>query len=109
LFIIPRFTAYSTMKYLKNVIFLFFFFQSCVNQYENSSIQEKDSTIILTEITPKDSIQAIVYEISQIEQTLIDAGLVDIQAIDSSIHVDVKYATTANFMHQVLYPDYDRV
>src|SRR5690554_5309127 len=40
---------------------------------------------------------------------MLAAGLVDIQTVDSTIQVDVKYATTDNFMGQVLYPDYHKV
>lgn len=47
--------------------------------------------------------------ISKIEKTLIAAGLVDIQNVDSTIQVDVKYATTDNFMGKVLYPNYNKV
>lgn len=47
--------------------------------------------------------------ISELEQKMIDAGLVDIKSVDSSIHVDVRYATKDNFMRRVLYPNYDKV
>jgi D-alanyl-D-alanine dipeptidase len=47
--------------------------------------------------------------ISALEEKMIAAGLVDIQSVDSTIHVDVKYATTDNFMGQVLYKDYHKV
>ncbi len=47
--------------------------------------------------------------ISKIERTLIDSGLVNIQDIDSTLQVDVKYATTDNFMGKVLYPNYEKV
>ncbi|PKR81757.1 peptidase M15 [Brumimicrobium salinarum] len=40
---------------------------------------------------------------------MIAAGLVDIQKIDSTIHIDVKYATKDNFMGQVLYKNYPKV
>lgn len=47
--------------------------------------------------------------ISELEQKMIDAGLVDIQSVDSTIHVDVKYATMDNFMNRILYVGYEKV
>ena len=38
-----------------------------------------------------------------LEKKLIDAGLVNIKQVDSSIAVDLKYATENNFMHKNLY------
>lgn len=48
-------------------------------------------------------------KISALEEKMIAAGLVDIQSVDSTIHVDVKYATEDNFMGEVLYRDYHKV
>ena len=48
-------------------------------------------------------------EKSELEKRLIQAGLIDVQALDSSIEVDVKYATKDNFMGSVLYDGYDKV
>lgn len=56
-----------------------------------------DSTIVKKEV------------INDLEQRLIDAGLVDIQKVDSSLRVNVKYATTDNFVGMVLYKNYDKV
>lgn len=42
-------------------------------------------------------------EISKLERTMIDSGLVDILTVDSTITVDLKYSTIENFMHQDLY------
>ena len=47
--------------------------------------------------------------VSALEKKMIAAGLVDIQSVDSTIHVDVKYATKDNFMGQVLYKNYHKV
>lgn len=46
---------------------------------------------------------------SAIEKELIKAGLVNIQTVDSSIQVDVRYATKNNFTGKVLYPNYHKV
>jgi len=48
-------------------------------------------------------------EISALEEKMIAAGLVDIQSVDSTLHVDVKYATKDNFMGIVLYENYHKV
>ena len=42
---------------------------------------------------------------SPTEATMRTMGLVDIQEIDSTIHVSLMYATADNFMKKVLYPD----
>lgn len=48
-------------------------------------------------------------EKSALEKRMIEVGLVDIQGIDSTLQVDVKYATIDNFMNRVLYEEYDKV
>ena len=47
-------------------------------------------------------------KISELEQRLIGQGLVNVLDLDSSLVIDVKYATSANFMGRVLYKDYDQ-
>jgi zinc D-Ala-D-Ala dipeptidase len=42
------------------------------------------------------------------EQKLLDAGLVDIQSIDSTIRVELKYSDTLNFMKTDVYGDLDK-
>ena len=44
--------------------------------------------------TPTDAKQAI----DSLEQSLIDGGLVDVQSVDSTIVVDLRYSTTNNFV-----------
>jgi D-alanyl-D-alanine dipeptidase len=44
-------------------------------------------------------------EVAEAEQALIDAGLVDIQTLDSTIRVDLKYSTTDNFVGVDIYGD----
>src|SRR5690554_8156124 len=66
--------------------------------WDNDSLFEKDQEIIDT-----------VQEISALEKKMMAAGLVDIQTVDSTIQVDVKYATTDNFMGQVLRSEERRV
>lgn len=45
---------------------------------------------------------------SATEQTIIDAGLVDIKTIDSSIVVDLKYSTTDNFLGMDVYGTFNK-
>ena len=46
--------------------------------------------------------------ISEAEQALIDAGLVDVQRVDSTIRVELKYSTTDNFVGVDVYGDLSR-
>jgi len=45
---------------------------------------------------------------SEAEQALIDAGLVDVQSLDSTIRVELKYSTTDNFVGVDVYGDLTR-
>lgn len=42
-------------------------------------------------------------EMGELEKTLIEAGLVDIQSVESSIQVELKYATADNFLGENVY------
>ncbi len=50
----------------------------------------------------------IVHKVGELEQSLIDAGLVDIEVIIPGIYVDLKYSTTDNFFGQDVYGELDR-
>jgi zinc D-Ala-D-Ala dipeptidase len=73
---------------------------SCVKKHEqttdNEIIIKKDSI----NIAKKDIVKAIPQppKISVIEQKMIDAGLIDIQTVDSTLMVELKYSTTDNFV-----------
>ena len=60
----------------------------------DSILSKKDSVIIIE--------QPI---ISEVEQRMIEQGLVDIQSLDSTIMVDLKYSTTDNFVKTDVYGD----
>ncbi len=47
-------------------------------------------------------------KIPEIEQKMIDRGLTDVQKLNPEILVELKYATTDNFMHQNVYGDLRR-
>jgi zinc D-Ala-D-Ala dipeptidase len=51
----------------------------------------------------EESIESLTLVISSIEQDLIDQGLVNIQVIDSTIKVDLKYSGTDNFIGADVY------
>lgn len=46
--------------------------------------------------------------IGELEQQLIDSGLVDVQTLDSTIRVDLKYSTKDNFLGMDVYGDLER-
>ena len=46
--------------------------------------------------------------ISEIEKTLLEAGLIDIKTIDTSIVVDLKYSTNNNFLGLDMYGDFNK-
>ena len=46
--------------------------------------------------------------IGEIEQQIINAGLIDVKTIDSTIVVDLKYSTTDNFLNYDMYDDFDK-
>ena len=50
-----------------------------------------------------------VNKIDALEQRIIDSGLVDIQSIDSTILIDVKYSSLDNFMKKDLYGSLNRI
>jgi D-alanyl-D-alanine dipeptidase len=50
----------------------------------------------------------IKYEVSELEQKIIDAGLVDVEVVIPGIFVDLKYSTTDNFFGKDVYGDLTR-
>jgi len=47
-------------------------------------------------------------KVGVIEQHCIDAGLIDVKTIDTTIVVDLKYSTTDNFLGMDVYGDFDK-
>lgn len=59
--------------------------------------------------TKKDSVVIVKQPIiSEVEQRMIEQGLVDIQTLDSTIMVELKYSTTDNFVKTDVYGDLTR-
>ncbi len=71
----------------------------------NGNSKNKQLDTLEMEILGKSEVK----KMSELEKKMIKAGLVDIQSVDSTLQVDVKYATTDNFMKRVLYEGYDKV
>lgn len=77
---------------------------------ENSSITReireiKDSTLDLPESPPIETLKVISEPIviDSLEQVLIDAGLINVQSINASILVDLKYSSPDNFIGKDVY------
>lgn len=86
----------------------FVVFCSC-QERTNVSDESIQQTIIKDTIIEIDSVvskKEVI--ISDLELDLIEAGLVDIQTIDATIYIDIKYSTTDNFMNMDLYGDFDK-
>jgi len=94
-------TFFKQNLYLK---FLLTFLLSC------SGVNNEMTEVIIKE--SKDSV-AYIYEkpivlepiIGEFEQSLINQGLVNIQKMDSSLLVDLKYSTQDNFFEEDVYQD----
>jgi zinc D-Ala-D-Ala dipeptidase len=98
-------------------IFLFLFITACKDVPTTPKIKEaeKDTTELpvlkLDTVASVKSVKAIrkqqvAKEIDSLLKVNFDAnsyGLTDIQSLDPSIRIDLKYATTDNFMHQKVY------
>ncbi len=72
----------------------------------------KDTTAQTTSIdtTKIDTVKTVIKKtaLSPFEQKLIKYGLVNVQKLDSSIKVELKYSTTDNFMHRDLYGNFNK-
>lgn len=69
-----------------------------------------DSTLF-DDAAPMDTFHVLVEDtvyISEFEQVMLDSGLVDVQSLDSTIQVDLKYSTTDNFIGIDVYGDLDK-
>lgn len=94
-------------KWHITLIFISLLF-SCDTNVKNNP-QPKTPSVKIDTILPikTDTIKPII--ISEIEQKLISQGLVDIQTIDTSIKIDLRYSTPNNFVGIDLYGDLNKV
>jgi D-alanyl-D-alanine dipeptidase len=85
-------------------------FLSCKDSegFDSSNLEnettEGSSQMLDTQALPED-----VYIVDSLEQTIIDAGLVDIKTIIPDILIDVRYSSTNNFMKQDVYGNLNRI
>lgn len=90
-------------------LFLFFLliFSACAPKESTEQISGEEVVLEATgeEWIIDDAEFEIVEEISPLEQSLIYAGLVDVEEVISGIFVDLKYSTTDNFFGQDVYGD----
>jgi zinc D-Ala-D-Ala dipeptidase len=96
------------MKYYGFVIAFFLLACQAQQSDESTEIDENpqiDSSLIIL----ADTIPVIEeYIIDTLEQTIIDAGLVNIQDVDANILVELRYSTTNNFMEKDVYGNMTR-
>jgi len=79
---------------------------SCTSQ---TNTESADSIKTDTSQIEADTVAVIEEDvIPELEQRMIDQGLVNIQTIDSTIMVELKYSTTDNFVHTDVYGDLTR-
>ncbi|MEZ4687239.1 MAG: M15 family metallopeptidase [Bacteroidia bacterium] len=73
----------------------------------NKHVEEKGVPLAILDTLPEDDIPESTAGrspmIDSLEQKLIDAGLVDVQAVDPSILLDLRYATKNNFLRKNVY------
>lgn len=79
---------------------------SCISR---TNTESDDSIKTDTSQIKVDTVAAIEEDvIPELEQRMIDQGLVNIQTVDSTIMVELKYSTTDNFVHTDVYGDLTR-
>lgn len=79
---------------------------SCTSQ---TSTENADSVKVDSSQVIKDTVVVVdENKIPELEQRMIDQGLVNLQTIDSTIMVELKYSTTDNFVHTDVYGDLTR-
>lgn len=77
---------------------------ACQQPANEKSLQEPVANSVVVAL-PDTMIEVVAEGISQLEQRMIEMGLVDVQMLDSNIVVDLKYAGTDNFFGQNVYGD----
>lgn len=95
------------------VILLVGFIVSCNadqnNENQNDSSEISSDSVLITEELV-DSLPIVEeYIVDTLEQTIIDAGLTDIQSLCPAILVELRYSTTNNFMEKDVYGHLNRV
>jgi zinc D-Ala-D-Ala dipeptidase len=100
----PKNMSKSSILLTIAVLIMLSFSWSCRTKNQNGTAQKVNSNVI-----KKDTIATISKPIiPEIEQKMIAQGLVNIQNLDSTIMVELKYSTTDNFVHTDVYGDLTR-
>lgn len=73
---------------------------------QSRSVKSESELVDDQQLTP--NIQYSIPNLTTTEQSIINAGLVDIKNIDSTIVVDLKYSTTDNFLGMDVYGDFNK-
>jgi D-alanyl-D-alanine dipeptidase len=89
---------------------------SCIENSDNNKSEKPIADSLLRGDLKFDTIKVKslskvkkVIKIDSLEQRIIDSGLVDIQEVDSTILIDVKYSSLDNFMKKDLYGSLNRI
>src|SRR6218665_80542 len=96
----------AKLKLILGILSITLLIASCTsqNKTENTDSLKVDSSQIQQDtVTMVDE-----NKIPELEQRMIDQGLVNLQTIDSTIMVELKYSTTDNFVHTDVYGDLTR-
>ncbi len=98
------------------IYFLFIFcfsFVSCKNDFNKNKLPVAENDFVLS--TKIDTLHNYTLnsnkennDSSKMEAKLIEAGLIDIQKMDSTIDVDLKYAGTDNFLKTNMYGNFQK-
>jgi D-alanyl-D-alanine dipeptidase len=76
---------------------------------EDSHISTNDTILAINSFDVEVDVGVGVEIVDSLEQVLIDAGLIDIQTINSSILIDLRYSSINNFLNEDVYDDLDKV
>lgn len=82
------------------LLLLTIFFTHCKSDTNRSSTNDSSNSTRIDSVQHK---KQIVVKISPLEVKFINAGLVDVQTMNTAIFVELKYATDDNFMHTNVY------
>ena len=96
-------------------LYIVFFICSCINT--NEKIEQKDGSEIhnstndsLLSINSFKSIKVVTKPIiCTLELLLIENGLIDIQTLDSTLKIDVRYSSLNNFMKEDVYGELEKI
>ena len=83
-------------------VFVLFILLSCDNANKPTQDSEIQESVMDTLNSESEVVTIVEEKIDTLEQCIINAGLIDVQSLNSNIMVELKYSTEDNFMHQNL-------